>query len=76
MEDLKLFIQQEIMDAAFVKVDYDDLLLTNKLIDSITIVDIIVSIEEHIGKKFPQNVMQDENFDTINKMIETIQKLY
>ncbi|MFN5982377.1 MAG: hypothetical protein ACK476_09645 [Fluviicola sp.] len=75
MEELKKFIQEEIMNAAFVKVGFDDLLLSNKLIDSITIVDIIVAIEEKIDKKFPQNLMQDENFDSINKMIETIEKL-
>ncbi len=73
MEELKKFIQEEIMNLAFVKVDFDESIVFSKVMDSITVVDLIVSIEERIGKKFPQHLMQDENFDTINKMIETVE---
>jgi len=74
-EDMKLFIQSEIMNIAFIKVGFSDPLLSTKTLDSITVVDLIVSIEEKIGKKIPQHLMQDENFDSIDRIIETIEKI-
>ena len=75
MEELKIFIQNEIMNLAFVKVGYDDSLIKSKLLDSIAVVDLLVSIEEETGKTIPQYLIKDENFDTINIMIDTISKL-
>ncbi|MEI6815691.1 MAG: hypothetical protein WCL14_03700 [Bacteroidota bacterium] len=75
MEDLKQFIQSEISLLAFKKVSYDESLIKSKLLDSITLVDLIVSIEEKICKEIPQHLIEDENFDTIDKIIETISKL-
>jgi acyl carrier protein len=76
MEDLKLFVQQEIMTIAFTKVGYSDLLLSSKLLDSITVVDLIVSIEERIGKKIPQHLLLDENFDSIDQIAQTVAGLH
>lgn len=56
-EELKLFIQQEIASIAFVKVGFDDALLSNNTVDSISFVDLIVSIEEKIGKKIPSTCL-------------------
>lgn len=75
MEDLKAFIQSEILLLAFKKVGFDESLIKSKLLDSITVVDLIVSIEEKIGKQIPQHLIEDENFDTIDKIIETLSKL-
>jgi len=72
MEEIKLFIQDEIMNVAFKKVNFDESLIKSKLLDSITMIDILVSIEEKIGKKIPQHLINNENFDSINKIIETI----
>ena len=75
MEDMKLFIQNEIMNIAFVKVGFDDSLLASRLVDSISMVDLIVSIEDKIGKKIPQHLISDENFDSINTIIATLEKV-
>ena len=72
MEEIKLFIQDEIMNVAFKKVNFDESLIKSKLLDSITMIDILVSIEEKIGKKIPQHLINNENFDSINKIIEII----
>jgi acyl carrier protein len=74
MEDLKIFIQNEIAALAFKKVGFDESLILSKLLDSITMVDLIVSIEEKTNKKIPQHLLQDENFDTINRIIDTLDK--
>ena len=75
MEDIKIFIQTEIMNLAFVKVGYDDSIIKSKILDSIAVVDLLVSIEEKTGKKIPQYLIHADNFDTINIIIETLKKL-
>lgn len=75
MEDLKIFIQNEIMNLAFVKVEFNDSLIKSKLLDSISLVDLLVAIEEKIGKKIPQHLITEDNLDSINTIIETLKKL-
>ena len=75
MEDIKIFIQDEIMNIAFKKVDFEESLIKSKLLDSISMVDLLVTIEEKIGKKIPQHLINDENFDCIDMIITTINKI-
>jgi acyl carrier protein len=75
MEDLKTYIQSEIMNVAFKKVSFDESLIHSKLLDSITMIDLIVSIEEKIGKQIPQHLINDDNFDSIDKIIDTINSI-
>ena len=75
MEDLKQFIQDEVRNLAFVSVGFDDALITSKLLDSITVVDLIVSIEDKTGKQIPQHLIKEENFDTINLICDTLKNL-
>jgi acyl carrier protein len=75
MDEIKIFIQNEIMNLAFVKVGYDDSLIKSKLLDSISLVDLLVLIEEKTGKNIPQYLINVENFDTINIISETLKKI-
>ncbi len=75
MEDLKEFIQTEVSNLAFVKVGYDESIIKSKLLDSISSMDLIVSIEEKIGKQIPQHLINDDNFDSINKIVSTISQI-
>jgi acyl carrier protein len=75
MDELKIFIQSEIKNIAFKKVEFDESLIKSKLLDSISVIDLIVSIEENISKQIPQYLINNENFETINNIIETIKKI-
>ena len=75
MDDLKIFIRQRITELAFKKVGVDDSLIKSKVLDSITLVELVVAIEEKTGKQFPQHLITDDNFETINKIAETVNKL-
>ncbi len=75
MDELKIFIQNEIKNIAFKKVEFDESLIKSKLLDSISVIDLIVSIEEKVSKQIPQYLINDENFDSINNIIETIRKI-
>ena len=72
---MKIFIQNEVMNLAFVKVDFDTSMIKSKLLNSITVVELLVSIEEKTGKKIPQYLINEDNFDTINIIIETLKKI-
>jgi len=75
MEDQKLFIQKEIMNLAFTKVGFDDSLLKTNVLDSITLVDLLVAIEDEFAIKIPQHLINEENMDTINRIVNTIAAL-
>ncbi len=75
MDDLKLFIQEELKTLVFKKVDFDESLVKSKLLDSITVVDLLVSIEEKTGKTIPQHLINEEYIDNINKIVNTINSI-
>jgi acyl carrier protein len=74
MDDIKVFIQEEVMNLAFKKVEFDESLVKSKLLDSISTVDLLVAIEEKIGKQVPQHLFIEENFDTIDLIYDTLKK--
>jgi acyl carrier protein len=75
MDELKIFIQNEIMSLAFVKVSFNESIVKSKLLDSITLIDLLVSIEEKIDKKIPQYLISDENMDSIDSIVAVISNL-
>lgn len=75
MDELKNFIQQEIAQLAFKKVTFDESLIQSRLLDSITVVDLVVSIEEKTGKRIPQHLMTEENLDSIDKIAAIVESL-
>jgi acyl carrier protein len=75
MEDLGHKIQNEIAQLAFKKVNQNESLVKSKLLDSISLVDLIMFIEEETGKQIPQHFITEENFDTIASILQTLQKI-
>lgn len=75
MESMRTFIQEEIMNIAFKKVSFEESIIKSKLLDSISVVDLIVTIEEKVGKKIPQHLINEDNLDSIDKIINTLNKL-
>ena len=69
MEDLKSFLQKEIENLTFSKVGIDESLINSKLLDSISIVDLAVAIEEKTGIHISGTDINEKNFDSINKII-------
>jgi|688.fasta_scaffold63767_5 acyl carrier protein len=75
MEDLATKIQAEIANLAFKKVETTDSLIRSKLLDSISLIDLIMFIEEETGKQIPQHLIVEENFDTVEAILKTIEKI-
>lgn len=72
MDDIKIFIQQEIMTLAFKKVGFEESIIKSKLLDSISVIDLLVTIEEKTGKKIPQHLFNEDHLDTIDMIVDTL----
>jgi acyl carrier protein len=75
MDELKTFIQNEVMNLAFKKVGFDESLVKSKLLDSIAVIDLLIAIEEKTGKIIPQHLVQEQNIDSIDKIVDTINSI-
>lgn len=75
MDDIAEKIQKEIAQIAFKKVERNESLIRSKLLDSISLIDLIMFIEEETGKQIPQHLIVEENFDSIEAILKTLQKL-
>ena len=67
------FIKDKIQEIAFTDVNSDDLLWTDKILDSITIVELIVEIEANYDIEIPMNEVVIENFETIDLIVKYIE---
>ena len=70
---LQEFIKQEIKNLAFKEVGYSDSLLKSGILDSITAVDLAVSIEDKYNIKIPFTEINNQNFETINNIISYLE---
>lgn len=68
MNELTTFIQSEIQQLIMKKVDLDESLIQSKLLNSITIIDLAVAIEDFSGISIETHEITLENFDTINNI--------
>lgn len=66
------FIIEKIFEIAFSKVSTDQELWESKILDSITIVELVVEIEDEFGIKIPFNEITVESFSTVEKMVQYI----
>lgn len=71
MED---FIIEKIQEIAFAKVKSDDPLWTSKVLDSITLIELIVEIENEFQIKVPLTDIVEENFETVSRMINYLNR--
>lgn len=70
---MEQFIVDKIFEIAFSKVKVEQELWDSKILDSITLVELIVEIESEYGIKVPFNEIVTENFSTVGKMIHYIE---
>ena len=66
------FIIDKIEELTFTKVSKTESLWQAKVLDSITIVELIVEIESEFNIKVPYNEIIEDNFETVELMINYI----
>lgn len=70
MED---FLIEKIEELAFTKVTKSEKLWESKILDSISIVELVVEIENEFSIKVPFNEIVVENFETIELIMKYIE---
>lgn len=71
---IKDFLREEVQKFAFREVSDTESIAKSRLLDSITLVDLAVAIEEEYKIKIPFNEITEENFDTIDLIVAYLQK--
>ena len=63
------FIIDKIEEIAFSRVTPSDSLWQEKVLDSITIVELVVELENEFGIKIPFNEIVEDNFETVERIV-------
>jgi acyl carrier protein len=74
MEGIEQYVMQKIEELTFTSVNKTDLLWTDKILDSITIVELAVAIELEYKIKIPNNEITIDHFDTVDSIVQFILK--
>ena len=71
-EELIAYIKKEFVEDPDEEIDDTTPLISSGLIDSLSIVSLVAFIDKKFGVKIPDEKGVVENFETANKIIETI----
>jgi len=71
---MKDFLIEKIDELAFSTVEVDDKLWASEILDSITVVELAVEIENEYNIKIPFDEIIVENFETVNLLINYIKQ--
>jgi len=71
-DELIAYIMKEFVEDPDEEINETTLLISSGLIDSLSIVSLVAFIDKKFGVKIPDEKGTVDNFETINKIIETI----
>jgi acyl carrier protein len=74
-QKLKDFLRDNATAGATSNLDENEDLIARGLIDSIALLQIILFIEEQVGIRIPDEEVAPENFQTINAIERTVERL-
>jgi acyl carrier protein len=69
-----MFPEEECTCKDLMKITYDTSLISGGYIDSFSMVVILIFLEKTFNVKIPEKEITPNNFDTINKMVELVNK--
>jgi acyl carrier protein len=72
MEEIEKFIIEKIEELTFTTVTADDKLWSDKILDSITIVELAVALELNYGIKIGNSEITVENFDSVSELFKFV----
>ena len=71
---MKEFLIEKIEEISFERVDVDDSLWQSQVLDSITIVELAVELEEEYNIEIPFDEIIEDNFETVSRLIDFINR--
>lgn len=73
MASIKEAVHEEVANLVFRTVADDEALLDSGLLDSITVVDLTVALEEQLDLKIPFTDIDETNFQTVNSIVSYLE---
>ena len=74
-EDVRRAVREAISEATKATIKDDDPLVSSGLIDSLSILKLISSLERKLAVTIPTEKVQPDDFDTVDLIVETIQRV-
>jgi len=74
-EDVRRAAREAISEAIKATIKDDDPLVSSGLIDSLSILKLISSLERKLAVTIPTEKVQPDDFDTVDLIVETIQRV-
>jgi len=74
-EDVRRAAREAISEATKATIKDDDPLVSSGLIDSLSILKLISSLERKLAVTIPTEKVQPDDFDTVDLIVETIQRV-
>jgi acyl carrier protein len=71
----KQMIRSAVADVLRAQVQDDQPLVTSGLIDSLRVLKLITSLERRLAVKIPAGEVQPEDFDSVEDIVETLERL-
>jgi acyl carrier protein len=72
VERLKIYLQEEILKQPGREIKADEPLISSGLVDSFSLVDVALYVEDTFGVQIDDTELNAETFDTINELAELI----
>ena len=70
---IKTFLLNEIIQDPDYPLEDDEALLSSGLVDSFSLVDLALFVEQNYGHRIEDNQLNSDNFDTLNELIAFIE---
>lgn len=75
IEELKRYIQRDIIRRSDVVIDADTPLVSSGLVDSFALIDVLMKLEDLTNRDIPAGKVQPQDLDTITSMLEVAARL-
>ena len=72
--EIKELIQKEIKSIAFIEVDFDTSLIKSNILDSLTVIDLAIFLEEQTDLNISARDINSDNFESINKIADYLKR--
>jgi len=73
IEQLSRFISEDILKQPDRKIDPADVLISSGLIDSFSLMDLALFVEDNFGVRIEDTELNADTFDTVEQLVQLIQ---
>jgi acyl carrier protein len=72
IQELKIYLQEDILQLPNREIEADEVLISSGLIDSFSLVDVALFVEDNYDVRIDDTELNADTFDTLNELAELI----